>query len=384
MLFWWTFLLWAIARRCDGIVVQSPTHDLALKVHQKGSFEVVISSPVKQTIQVTAELTKSDVVEEIVPVNLTVAANSTEKVVFDIRAKDPGHVVVILHSKEPDVDMSRAFVRVSVNKNSHLAILSAVVGWLYFLAWSVSFYPQIYINWRRQSVVGLNFDYVGLNITGFLCYTIYNCGLYFAPKIQEEYLERHPFGIIPVELNDVVFAVHGSAITAVTIVQCAIYERGMQKVSTVTTLILICIWSGAIISVAVMAFERTISSSTLLSCTYYFSYAKLAATLVKYIPQAYLNYQRQSTEGWSIGNVILDFLGGILSIMQMIIIAYNYNDWTSIFGNFTKFGLGVVSVVFDVLFMMQHYVLYWHGPVDQQLRVPADSPYTLVSGAKRK
>jgi len=46
-------------------------------------------------------------------------------------------------------------------------IISAIIGWSYFAAWSVSFYPQIYLNWRRKSVVGLSFDYNLYNIIGF-------------------------------------------------------------------------------------------------------------------------------------------------------------------------------------------------------------------------
>ena len=34
------------------------------------------------------------------------------------------------------------------------------------------------------------------------------------------------------------------------------------------------------------------------------------------------------------------------------------DEWDSIFGDFTKFGLGLFSILFDVLFMFQHYVLY--------------------------
>ena len=34
------------------------------------------------------------------------------------------------------------------------------------------------------------------------------------------------------------------------------------------------------------------------------------------------------------------------------------DDWKSIFGDPTKFGLGVFSIFFDVIFMFQHYVLY--------------------------
>ena len=47
------------------------------------------------------------------------------------------------------------------------------------------------------------------------------------------------------------------------------------------------------------------------------SYIKLAVTAIKYVPQAYMNFLRKSTEGWSIGNVLLDFTGGSFSILQV-------------------------------------------------------------------
>lgn len=45
-----------------------------------------------------------------------------------------------------------------------------------------------------------------------------------------------------------------------------------------------------------------------------------------------MNYQRKSTVGWSIGNVLLDFTGGSLSILQMIILSYNNGN---VFVHFT-------------------------------------------------
>lgn len=82
----------------------------------------------------------------------------------------------------------------------------------------------------------------------------------------------------------------------------------------------------------------------------------------------------------SIGNILLDFTGGSLSMLQMILNAHNYgkshsrilifsqnnlfsivlllDDWVSLFGDPTKFGLGLFSVLFDIFFMLQHYVFY--------------------------
>jgi hypothetical protein len=43
--------------------------------------------------------------------------------------------------------------------------------------------------------------------------------------------------------------------------------------------------------------------------------------------------------------------------MQFLFNDYS-DDWETIFVNFTKFGLGMVSILFDILFIIQHYVLY--------------------------
>ena len=96
----------------------------------------------------------------------------------------------------------------------------------------------------------------------------------------------------------------------------------------------------------------------LLLLIYFYSYVKLIASCIKYIPQTVMNHRRRSTEGWSIGNVWLDFIGGILSLIQMVLLAINYNDWSSIFGSITKLGLGIVSMGFDLIFLVQHYILY--------------------------
>ena len=36
-----------------------------------------------------------------------------------------------------------------------------------------------------------------------------------------------------------------------------------------------------------------------------------------------MNFKRKSTVGWSIGNVLLDLTGGILSILQIFLVSYN-------------------------------------------------------------
>lgn len=43
-----------------------------------------------------------------------------------------------------------------------------------------------------------------------------------------------------------------------------------------------------------------------------------------------MNFRRKSTVGWSIGNVLLDFSGGVLSVLQMILQSYNNSTYCSI------------------------------------------------------
>lgn len=54
----------------------------------------------------------------------------------------------------------------------------------------------------------------------------------------------------------------------------------------------------------------------------------------------------------------MDFFGGILSIAQLLIDASMQGDWSGVTGNPVKFFLGNVSLFFDIIFMIQHFVLY--------------------------
>ena len=91
---------------------------------------------------------------------------------------------------------------------------------------------------------------------------------------------------------------------------------------------------------------------------YTLGYVKLTTVVVKYIPQAWLNYKRKSTVGWSIYPMLLDFAGGWFSLAQLLIDASLQGDWSGVIGNPVKFGLGNITIIFDIVFMLQHFVLY--------------------------
>ncbi|KAL6048471.1 Cystinosin [Balamuthia mandrillaris] len=241
-----------------------------------------------------------------------------------------------------------------------LSIISDIVGWIYFLAWSFSFYPQVFENWRRKSVIGLSFDFLFFNITGFVSYTIYNVTLYWVDSVKDEYLEKHG-PPLPINLNDVIFALHALALTSFTIFQCFIYERGDQRISFKTFVVMSATWV-AISFMLILSGCELISDLVLVN---FFSYVKLGVTFTKYVPQAWLNYKRKSTVGWSIGNILLDFTGGLFSLFQMLLDSINAGNFNIFVGDIAKLGLAIFSLGFDILFMVQHYALYprWRGTV---------------------
>jgi hypothetical protein len=94
----------------------------------------------------------------------------------------------------------------------------------------------------------------------------------------------------------------------------------------------------------------------------FISYVKISVTMVKYIPQVLLNYSRKSTIGWSITACTLDLIGSTMSMLQLFLDCYDTNDWSGLVGDIVKFLLGLLSLGFDIIFIVQHYVLYpQHG-----------------------
>lgn len=340
----------------DAEVAVSAPATVNLQEFSSENITITLSSPLNTSVTVYFNITyESNNVSLIIqlPNEVVVPAGNTS-VSFAVQAKGVGQVTAYLSSNDTRIKSLDARIRFLIVRSNALFIINQIIGWIYFVAWSVSFYPQAYENWKRRSVVGLNFDFLALNLTGFIAYSVFNVGLFWVTYIQEEFLKKDPNGVIPVDANDVFFSLHALLLTLVYICQCAIYERGGQKVSKVAIGLLAIGWTFAFVSLFVAVAKKI----SWLDYLYYFSYIKLGVTLVKYIPQAHMNYRRKSTEGWSIGNVLLDFTGGSFSLIQMFLEAYNNDKWRFIFGDPTKFGLGIFSIFFDILFIIQHYCLY--------------------------
>ena len=82
---------------------------------------------------------------------------------------------------------------------------------------------------------------------------------------------------------------------------------------------------------------------------YAFGITKLVITVVKYTPQVKTNYERQSTKGFSIVQILLDFAGGVLSVLQLVIDSSLQSDWSGLTNNPSKLWLGILTLFFDLV-----------------------------------
>eukprot|EP00268_Persea_americana_P035975 TRINITY_DN3544_c0_g1_i5.p1 TRINITY_DN3544_c0_g1~~TRINITY_DN3544_c0_g1_i5.p1 ORF type:complete len:215 (-),score=1.49 TRINITY_DN3544_c0_g1_i5:487-1131(-) len=198
-----------------------------------------------------------------------------------------------------------------------LEITYQVVGWSAFLCWAICFYPQLILNYRRKSVVGLNFDFVVLNWTKQLAYLIYNVTLFFSPVVQRQYHEKYGYG-----------------------------TRGSQKVSKTCITITSIVWVVAVVC-TIIAWP----SNSWLWLISVFNIIQVSMTTIKYTPQAFMNYMRKSTEGFSIFFVLLDLLGGLTNLAQMLVESIDQGTFVNFYSDIGK---TLLSSVWNVIsFILQ-------------------------------
>ena len=236
-------------------------------------------------------------------------------------------------------------------------VASSIIGWTYFAAWSLSFYPQVLLNYQRKSVIGLSLDYVALNVCGYACYSAFNVSLGFIGTVRSEFAEANHGNLPIVRASDAFFSLHGLLLSTIIYVQTRVYPRGTQRVSLPVKLALAAFVVALVVAVPSVALGAC-KECTWLHLLNALSYVKLAMAVTKYVPQVFLNARRRSTAGWVIDNIVLDFSGGLLSLVQEVLDAGCSGDWGALAGDPVKLALGFVTMVFDSIFLVQHYCLY--------------------------
>jgi LCT (Lysosomal Cystine Transporter) family transporter len=215
------------------------------------------------------------------------------------------------------------------------------------------------INISRKSVSGLSTDASIMQLLNFASYAAYCSFFFFDEGIRQEYRNRHgQSSEIMVSSSDVAFSLHAFLLTLVIIFQIAYY--GGYKARPIN-------FATRYVALSILLMCATYSFCVLLRIPgflwidflYMLAMVKLVLTIATYIPQLVLNFQRKSTTGFNIWNIILDFSGGGLSLLQLILDGYDLGDIAgAVQGNWAKCLLSLISLCFDSIFFFQHFFLY--------------------------
>jgi len=237
---------------------------------------------------------------------------------------------------------------------SALNVAATVLGWLYNLIWALSYYPQMIKNWQRKSVDGLSIDFILFNLFGYAMYTLFNLSLYFDTPLRLEYMKQFDAQQHPVFLNDLLLCIHNLVAISIELGQIFMYRESSRSASS-ACLIILTLW---ILIVIVLVMLKIFNVLTLLLLVALLGYFKMGASTIKYFPQAYMNYKQQAVTGLSMPFVFLDLTGGIFCVLNIVLLAALSNTFAEMIGNVPKLTVGVVSIIFPTVFILQRYLFY--------------------------
>ena len=259
--------------------------------------------------------------------------------------------------------------------------ISKSFGYIYFLSWTISNWPQLLLNYRHKSTEGLSPDYVTVNCIGFVCYAVFNSVFYWNPAIQNAYADDHDGADVDIKSEDVFLALQTTVLVLSLAVQIIYYNVAPRRSGSSTfsfrllptvkfnpyffyvimgtlSFILGYFW---LVLISGGEFHRRKSGSTYLNWTdfiYTLSYVKLFSTLTKYVPQILLNRKRRSTSGFNIWTVVFDCLGGVFSFLQVTVDSISLRSFEPIRIHNVKLLVGMATVIKNIILMMQHYIWY--------------------------
>lgn len=259
--------------------------------------------------------------------------------------------------------------------------VSKSFGYIYFLSWTISNWPQLLLNHQNRSTEGLSPDFVAVNCIGFVCYAVYNSVFYWSTAMQDAYVDDHNGDEVDIRSEDVFLSLQTTVLILSLSGQILFFNatpirRGakicpFELLPTVQLnphfyLIikgLLFLIFGYLCLVALSGGElhRRDSNFKYLNWTdfaYSLSYVKLISTLTKYIPQILLNRKRRSTSGFNIWTAVFDCLGGIFSFLQVAVDSIGLRSFGPMKIHHVKLLVGVATIIKNIILMMQHYIWY--------------------------
>lgn len=249
--------------------------------------------------------------------------------------------------------------------------LDDLLGLVYVSSWSISMYPPIVTNWRHKSASAISVDFVMLNTAGYSYLVISIFLQLYCWQLKDEGSDS---GRPKLTQFDFWYCLHGCMMNVVLLTQVVagpkIWRfpvRGHRKMKLgyfrilLTSLVVFAVLSVQFLYTNCM--HGWDNSRTLAYCNNLFL-LKISMSLIKYIPQVTHNWTRKSMDCFPIQGVFLDITGGVASLLQLIWQLSREQGFSlDIFiTNFGKIGLSVVTLVFNVVFILQWLVYRGRGP----------------------
>lgn len=268
--------------------------------------------------------------------------------------------------------------------------LEDFLGLIYVTAWSISIYSPIWENVKCKSTKGMSMDFSVLNTMGYF-YLLISMILqmfYWIPVENTNSNSQLPFKANMVdndvkvsnrlELNnlespkitsfDLFYCLHGEVMNLVILSQLfwgkklwRFHDDKKRRMKPLYfKIFLLSIFIFAIYTFQFLQSSYFIEGwnnrATLRYCNKLFV-LKISMSLIKYIPQVKHNMERKSVKGFSITGVILDIIGGVAALLQLLLQLSRENGGNFtlmlIFLNFGKIGLSLVAITFGFIFIIQ-------------------------------
>jgi cystinosin len=226
------------------------------------------------------------------------------------------------------------------------SVINNLCGWIYAAAFIGGYFFISLEIYQKKTSAGLSWNYFVLSLLGYLYYLFY---FFWGMESRSSDIASS------IHFQDFLFIICSVLWHPIVFFQMRIYPGCPEnKVSWVYAGL--CALSFGSIFVVYAITGDAVETMTFMGTL------KTVFSVYMLIPQAILNWKRKSTYGWSVLNCILDVFAGLLSIVQVMIDYWGLDlpvaERTAKDLNIAKLSLGLNCVVFDILFIYQHFCLY--------------------------
>ncbi|CEP61108.1 cystinosin-like protein ERS1 LALA0_S02e06898g [Lachancea lanzarotensis] len=242
--------------------------------------------------------------------------------------------------------------------------LERLLGYGYLIPWSVSVYPPVYNNWRRNSAAAMSLDFVMLNIVGYFFLLISLSLQLFKWQNESGVADEPPRP--KVTSFDFWYCLHGFVLNLVVLSQVAMgtwlwkfKQTGSNRMKPIYAKVLTSFITVGVLSTLQLIWQQSQygwrNSDTLAFCNKLYT-LKISMSILKYIPQIRHNFERKSMKGFPIQSVGCDIVGSICSLSQLAL-QIQRDEAVLTLGvagaNFGRIGIALVTLLFNFIYISQ-------------------------------